>query len=88
RAQNKAEREKRKRDRINELFINLGNSLDFKQHQTVQGKASILRETIRVLVEQRALIDGLEKENATLVSESNYVEAERNELLDEIAELE
>lgn len=37
------------------------------------GKASILRETGRLVVELLSQVDSLKKENETLLSESNYV---------------
>lgn len=37
------------------------------------GKASMLRETIRLLGELATQMDSLKKENATLLSEYNYV---------------
>ncbi|KAL7140954.1 hypothetical protein ABFS83_08G021800 [Erythranthe nasuta] len=77
----KAEREKLKRDRMNELFLDLGRTLDLDHPNS--GKASILRETVRLIGELLTQVDNLKKENTTLSSESNYVTIEKNELLEE-----
>ncbi|KAL0332063.1 UNVERIFIED_CONTAM: Transcription factor [Sesamum calycinum] len=81
----KAAREKLKRDQMNELFLDLGRTLDLDHSNN--GKASILRETIRLLGELLTQVDNLRKENATLLSESNYVTIEKNELLEETCAL-
>ncbi|CAA0828426.1 Transcription factor bHLH47 [Striga hermonthica] len=81
----KAAREKLKRDRMNELFTDLGRTLDL-DHMS-NGKASILRETIRLVGELLAQVESLKKENVTLFSECNYVTAERDELQEETSTL-
>ncbi|KZV49697.1 hypothetical protein F511_24912 [Dorcoceras hygrometricum] len=77
----KAEREKLKRDHMNELFVDLSKVLDLNHPSN--GKASMLRDTIRLLAELLAQVDHLKKENAALLSESNYVTVEKNELVEE-----
>jgi len=77
----KAEREKLKRDHLNELFDKLGSLLELTEPNN--GKASIINETIRLLKDMISQIQSLRKENTTLLSESHYVAAETNELKDE-----
>lgn len=77
----KAEREKLKRDHMNDLFVDLSKTLDLNHPSN--GKASMLRETIRLLGELLAQVDHLKKENEALLSESNYVTIEKNELLED-----
>ncbi|KAK4417674.1 Transcription factor [Sesamum alatum] len=81
----KAAREKLKRDQMNELFLDLGRTMDLDHPNN--GKACILRETVRLLRELLTQVDNLRKENATLLSESNYVTIEKNELLEETSAL-
>ncbi|KAL9239530.1 hypothetical protein vseg_013842 [Gypsophila vaccaria] len=82
----KSEREKLKREQLNELFTKLGSLLELSDQNN--GKASILNETIRLLKDMITQIQSLRKENATLLSESHYVAAEKNELKDENSALE
>ncbi|XP_012488903.1 transcription factor bHLH47 [Gossypium raimondii] len=82
----KAEREKLKREHLNELFLDLANALD--PNQPNNGKASILCEATRLLKELFGQIESLKKENASLVSESHYVNVEKNELQEENSTLE
>ncbi|KAJ0975268.1 hypothetical protein J5N97_017233 [Dioscorea zingiberensis] len=77
----KAEREKLKRDHLNELFLELDHSLE--QSRQNNGKACILGDATRLLPDLIAQVESLRKENATLVSESHYVSMEKNELKDE-----
>ncbi|XP_024018561.1 transcription factor bHLH47 [Morus notabilis] len=77
----KAEREKQKREQLNELFFELSNSLDLKQPNN--GKASLLCEATRLLKDLLAQIECLRKENTSLLSESHYVTVEKNELREE-----
>lgn len=77
----KAEREKMKREHLNELFLELAGALELTEQNS--GKASILTETTRVVKDMFDQIKSLKKENATLLSESQYVMVERNELEDE-----
>ncbi|XP_031269019.1 transcription factor bHLH47-like [Pistacia vera] len=82
----KAEREKMKREHLNELFIDLANALELNQQNS--GKASILCEATRLLKDLFGQIDSLRKENASLLSESRYVSVEKNELEEENSTLE
>ncbi|KAF8037248.1 hypothetical protein BT93_B0226 [Corymbia citriodora subsp. variegata] len=82
----KAEREKQKREHLNELFQDLASALDLNQQNN--GKASILCEAARLLKEIFGQIEGLKKENVTLLSESRYVTVEKNELKEENSALE
>ncbi|XP_042430237.1 transcription factor BHLH062-like [Zingiber officinale] len=77
----KAEREKLKRDQLNEHFVELGHVLEPDRQNNC--KASILGDTTRVLRDLFAQVNSLGKENAALLSESRYVTVERNELKDE-----
>lgn len=82
----KAERERQKREHLNELFFELSNALDLKQPNN--GKASVLNEATRLLKDLFAQIECLKKENASLLSESHYVTLEKNELREENSTLE
>ncbi|XP_047338366.1 transcription factor bHLH47-like [Impatiens glandulifera] len=82
----KSEREKMKREHLNDLFINLANALGLSEANN--GKASILAETSRVLKDVYSIVDNLKRENATLLSESQYMTVEKSELLDEKSALE
>ncbi|KAE8693933.1 transcription factor bHLH47-like isoform X2 [Hibiscus syriacus] len=77
----KAEREKLKREHLNELFLDLANALD--PNQPNNGKASILCEATRLLKDLFCQIESLKKENSSLLSESHYVNIEKNELKEE-----
>lgn len=81
----KAEREKLKREHLNELFLELAGALELSEQNS--GKASILGETTRVVKDMVDQIKSLRKENAALLSESQYVTIERNELQDEASTL-
>lgn len=81
----KAEREKMKREHLNDLFLELAGALELTEQNS--GKASILSETTRVVKDMFDQIKSLKKENATLLSESQYVTVERNELQDETSAL-
>ncbi|KAK7330372.1 hypothetical protein VNO77_24565 [Canavalia gladiata] len=82
----KAEREKMKREHLNELFLDLANALDLNEQNN--GKASILCETVRLLKDLLCQIESLKKENVSLLSESHYVTMEKNELKEENCSLE
>ncbi|KAG8652461.1 transcription factor bHLH47 isoform X2 [Manihot esculenta] len=82
----KAEREKLKREQLNELFLQLASALELTQPNN--GKASILSEATRLLKDLLGQIEGLNKENASLLSESRYVTIEKNELKEENSALE
>ncbi|KAJ1292004.1 hypothetical protein BS78_02G360000 [Paspalum vaginatum] len=77
----KSEREKRKRDKQNDLFGELGNMLEPDRQNN--GKACILSDTTRMLKDLLSQVESLRKENNALKNESHYVALERNELLDE-----
>ncbi|CAK7337261.1 unnamed protein product [Dovyalis caffra] len=82
----KAEREKLKREKLNDLFDELASALELSEPNT--GKASILCETTRLLKDLLTQIDSLKKENVALLSESHYVTVEKNELREENSALE
>lgn len=82
----KAEREKLKREQLNEHFNRLASVLELSDQNN--GKASILNETIRLVNCMISQIQSLGRENATLLSESHYMTAEKNELKDENSALE
>ncbi|MCL7040540.1 hypothetical protein MKW94_013716 [Papaver nudicaule] len=66
----KAEREKLKRDYMNELFLELGNVLEPTRQNN--GKASILDDATRLLRDLLTQVKSLKKENVALLSESHY----------------
>ncbi|KAK6153399.1 hypothetical protein DH2020_013038 [Rehmannia glutinosa] len=84
----KAEREKMKREQLNELFLALANSLGIKLSDQNNGKASVLSEATRMVKDMLDQIECLKKENAALLTESQYVTVEKNELKDENSALE
>ncbi|KAI3759315.1 hypothetical protein L6452_07038 [Arctium lappa] len=77
----KAEREKMKREHLNELFMQLADALEVGEQNS--GKASILGETSRFIKVMLDQIKSLKKENAGLLLESEYVRLEKNEIEDE-----
>lgn len=77
----KAEREKMKREYLNELFLGLADALDLNEQSN--GKASTLNETIRLLKYLLSQIESLKKDNASLMSETHYVTMEKNEVVEE-----
>lgn len=82
----KAEREKLKREHLNDLFLDLANALELDQPNN--GKACVLNEAARLLKDLFIQIELLKKENASLLSESHYVTIEKNELKEENSSLE
>ncbi|KAI3670002.1 hypothetical protein L6452_41557 [Arctium lappa] len=82
----KAEREKLKRDRMNELFLELTKALEPATQNN--GKSSALTDTIRILRDLIAQVESLKKENAVLLAESQYVAVEKNELKEENSAIE
>ncbi|CAA3001629.1 transcription factor bHLH47-like [Olea europaea subsp. europaea] len=82
----KAEREKTKREHLNELFLALSNALELSEQNN--GRASLLDEAIHVVKNTLDEIDSLRKENAALLSGSQYVSMEKKELQDENSALE
>ncbi|KAH0452803.1 hypothetical protein IEQ34_017127 [Dendrobium chrysotoxum] len=81
----KAEREKLKRDHLNELFFELSHALDPARQNN--GKASILCDATRLLRDLVTQVGSLKKENVALLNESHYVTIEKNELEDDNAAL-
>ncbi|WZY70577.1 transcription factor bHLH47 isoform X1 [Brassica napus] len=83
---NKAVRERLKREHLNELFIELADTLEMIQQNS--GKASILCEATKFLKDVFGQIESLRKEQTALLSESNYLTTEKNELKEETSVLE
>ncbi|XP_020241662.1 transcription factor bHLH47-like [Asparagus officinalis] len=77
----KAEREKLKRDQLNDLFLELGHVLEPRLENN--GKASVLGAASRILRDLIVQVESLRKENVALMTESSYVTVEKNELKDE-----
>ncbi|KAG6386413.1 hypothetical protein SASPL_155313 [Salvia splendens] len=67
----KADREKLRRDRLNEQFTDLGNALD--PDRPKNDKASILSDTIQMLKELTSQVEKLKSEYAALTDESREV---------------
>nr|GLL18529.1 transcription factor bHLH47-like [Ipomoea trifida] len=82
----KAERERLKREHLNDLFLSLANALELSEQ--ANGKATILNETVRSVKDLLGQIEHLKKENAALLSESEYMSVETKELEDENSVLE
>ncbi|CAI9754611.1 unnamed protein product [Fraxinus pennsylvanica] len=82
----KAEREKMKREHLNDLFLALANSLELSDQNN--GKAFLVNEASRVVTETLVQIKSLKRENAALLSESQYITMEKKELQDENSALE
>lgn len=81
----KADREKLRRDRLNEQFIELGNALD--PDRPKNDKATILSDTIQLLKDLTAQVEKLKAENASLNEESRELTQEKNDLREEKASL-
>ncbi|XP_027354648.1 transcription factor bHLH121-like [Abrus precatorius] len=81
----KADREKIRRDRLNEQFVELGNILD--PDRPKNDKATILDETIQLLKDLTSQISKLKDEYATLNEESRELAQEKNDLKEERASL-
>lgn len=81
----KADREKLRRDRLNEQFAELGNTLD--PDRPKNDKASILTDAIQMVKEWTAQIDKLKAEHAALNEESRELTQEKNDLREEKASL-
>nr|GMC50665.1 transcription factor bHLH47-like [Ipomoea batatas]GMC54494.1 transcription factor bHLH47-like [Ipomoea batatas] len=60
-----------KREHLNDLFLSLANALELSEQ--ANGKATILNETVRSVKDLLGQIEHLKKENAALLSESEYV---------------
>ncbi|KAL8540141.1 hypothetical protein ACS0TY_001651 [Phlomoides rotata] len=81
----KADREKLRRDRLNEQFLELGNALD--PDRPKNDKASILTDTIQMLKDLTAQVDKLKSEYGTLTEESRELTQEKNDLREEKSSL-
>ncbi|XP_050233932.1 transcription factor bHLH121 [Mercurialis annua] len=81
----KADREKLRRDRLNEYFIELGNALD--PDRPKNDKATIITDTIQLLKDLTSQINKLKAEYATLTEESRELTQEKNDLREEKASL-
>lgn len=81
----KADREKLRRDRLNEHFLELGNTLD--PDRPKNDKATILTDTVQMLKDLTADVNKLKAECAALNDESREITVEKNELREEKASL-
>ncbi|KAL8168061.1 hypothetical protein V2J09_009560 [Rumex salicifolius] len=81
----KADREKLRRDRLNEHFMELGNAVDPERPKN--DKATILTDTIQLLKDLTSEVNRLKAECATLSEESHELTQEKNELREEKASL-
>jgi hypothetical protein len=77
----KAEREKLKRDQLNDLFVELSSMLDPERQNS--GKATVLGDAARVLRDLVSQVESLRKEQSALLTERQYVGSENNELQEE-----
>lgn len=81
----KADREKLRRDRLNEQFLELGNVLD--PDRPKNDKATIITDTIQLLNDLTSQVNKLKAEYATLNEESRELTQEKNDLKEEKASL-
>ncbi|KAF5727839.1 Basic helix-loop-helix DNA-binding superfamily protein [Tripterygium wilfordii] len=81
----KADREKLRRDRLNEQFLELGNAID--PDRPKNDKAAILADTIQAFKDLTAQVDKLKAEHAILIEESRELTQEKNDLKEEKASL-
>ncbi|XVF67873.1 hypothetical protein PTKIN_Ptkin10aG0156800 [Pterospermum kingtungense] len=81
----KADREKLRRDRLNEHFLELGNALD--PDRPKNDKGTILTDTVQLLKDFTSQITKLKAEYATLTEESRELTQEKNDLKEEKASL-
>uniref|UniRef100_A0A0D9XTW2 BHLH domain-containing protein n=1 Tax=Leersia perrieri TaxID=77586 RepID=A0A0D9XTW2_9ORYZ len=77
----KAEREKLKRDQLNDLFVELSSMLEPERQNS--GKATVLGDAARVLRDLLSQVESLRKEQSALLTERQYVGSEKNELQEE-----
>lgn len=77
----KAGREKLRRDRLNEQFIELGNTLDGDRPKN--DKATMLNDTIQLLNDLTTEVNKLKAEHAALSEESRELTEEKNDLREE-----
>ncbi|KAL9231826.1 hypothetical protein vseg_006996 [Gypsophila vaccaria] len=85
RKRQKAGREKKRRDQLNDQFCHLGNVLDAERPKN--DKTTILSDTIQLLKELTAEVDKLKAEHAALSEESTELAQEKNDLREEKATL-
>lgn len=81
----KADREKQRRDRLNEQFTELGKTLDPDRPKF--DKATILGDTIQMLNDLTDQVSRLKSEYATLTEESRELTQEKHDLREEKASL-
>ncbi|XP_068646074.1 transcription factor bHLH121-like [Aristolochia californica] len=81
----KADREKLRRDKLNEQFLELGQALDPDRPRN--DKATILTDALQVLKDLAAQVNRLKAEYASLSEESSELTQEKNELREEKAAL-
>ncbi|KAL2937206.1 hypothetical protein RDABS01_020655 [Bienertia sinuspersici] len=81
----KAGREKQRRCRLNEQFIELGTTLDADRPKN--DKATILTDTVQLLKDLTAEVNKLQAQNAALNEESRELTQEKNDLREEKATL-
>ncbi|XWS42173.1 hypothetical protein CRYUN_Cryun17cG0145200 [Craigia yunnanensis] len=81
----KADREKLRRDRLNEQFLELGNTLD--PDRPKNDKATILVDTIQMLKDLTAEVNRLKAECSSLTEESRELTQEKNEFREEKASI-
>ncbi|KAJ4716726.1 transcription factor bHLH [Melia azedarach] len=81
----KADREKLRRDRLNEHFTELGNALD--PDRPKNDKATILADTLQILKDLTSQVEKLKAEYASLTEESRELTQEKNDLREEKASL-
>ncbi|CAN6485359.1 unnamed protein product [Victoria cruziana] len=77
----KADREKLRRDRLNEQFVELGKALD--PDRPKNDKATILTDAIQMVKDLTAHVNRLKAEYASLSEESRELTQEKNELREE-----
>ncbi|KAK1588100.1 hypothetical protein Q3G72_019823 [Acer saccharum] len=77
----KADREKLRRDKLNEQFLELGNTLDPVRPKN--DKATILTDTIQIIKDLTAEVNRLKADSASLSEESRELVQEKNELREE-----
>ncbi|GAB2282831.1 hypothetical protein Dimus_017367 [Dionaea muscipula] len=81
----KADREKLRRDRVNEQFLELGKALD--PDKPKNDKATIIMDTIQLLKDLTAEVNKLKAEYTAFSEESRELTQEKNELREEKATL-
>ncbi|XWS55055.1 hypothetical protein CRYUN_Cryun10bG0142200 [Craigia yunnanensis] len=81
----KADREKLRRDRLNEHFLELGSALD--PDRPKNDKATILIDTVQLLKDLTSQVTKLKAEYATMTEESRELTQEKNDLKEEKASL-